>query len=101
MRLASIAVLVVSCCIIATAESRAVVEQLKCDLSNPYTSVLPLWFHKPLPGKMDQWSYDGISPFGIEPARVKGNDMSIPLVGRGNENPLEMVGASNSQRGSV
>ncbi|KAF8066204.1 ycf42 [Scenedesmus sp. PABB004] len=58
--------------------------------SNPFTSVTPVWYKRPLPGQLNQWAYDGITPTFTEAIRTKGNDMSVPLHGRGNENPLRM-----------
>ena len=95
-------VLLLSSCLLSVAYSRELLAKKpktsksssgpKCDLSNPYTTVKPKWFHKPLPGKFNQWAYDGVSPFGNPGAKVKGSDISIPLVGRGSANPLSQVG---------
>lgn len=96
-------VLLLSSCLLSAAYSRDLPAKTpklsklpKCDLANPYTTVKPKWFHRPLPGKFNQWSYDGISPFGNPGAKIKGSDISIPLVGRGNANPLSQVGVRSA-----
>lgn len=94
MRTASVTtgVFVLSCIsILVVAYAQVKPRTLECRRSNPYTTVLPKWYKKPLKGQMDQWVYDGISPFAPQAANVTGNDISIPLIGRGSEDPLKMV----------
>jgi hypothetical protein len=61
--------------------------------SNPFTTVTPVWYGRPLDprGKLRDWAYDGITPRFTQAIRAHGNDMSVPIHGRGSENPLRMV----------
>lgn len=59
-----------------------------CPPGNPPTSVMPKWFKRALPGQLNAWAYDGISPFAKYGARQNKNDLAIPLFGRGSNNPL-------------
>ncbi|WIA13910.1 hypothetical protein OEZ85_002481 [Tetradesmus obliquus] len=60
--------------------------------SNPFTTVTPVWSGRPLDprGKLRDWAYDGITPRFTQAIRTHGNDMSVPVHGRGSENPLKM-----------
>lgn len=72
-------------CLFAAAAAKTLPQ---CPHSNPYTTVRPTWSGRPLRGDLSDWAYDGITPFYTESIRTRGNDMSVPLMGRGSENPL-------------